>query len=223
MILPEYPLVFFDVDSTLVSVEGIDVLAEGNPEVVALTERAMSGQIPIEQVYARRLELVRPTRSSIEKLARTYLESIVPGAEELLGRLRQGKVDVHLITAGIEQAVQPLAERLRIEARSVHAVRLELDAKGRYRDFDRRSPLTRAGGKESVVLDVRARSHGKALYVGDGVTDLEVKQAVDLFVGFGGVSVRERVRREADVFITDLAAVAPLVFGQSSIQRMRKR
>lgn len=223
MSLPDYPLVFFDVDSTLVSVEGIDVLAEGNPNIVTLTEQAMSGRVPIDQVYARRLELVRPTRSSVEKLARTYLESIVPGAVELLERLRRAKVEVHLITAGIEQAVRPLAERLKVNPRCVHAVRLEFDGKGQYRDFDRKSPLTRAGGKETVVLDVRARSHGKVLYVGDGVTDLEVKPAVDLFVGFGGVCVRERVHKEADVFVTDLAAVAPLIFGQSNIQRMRKR
>jgi phosphoserine phosphatase len=223
MSLPEYPLVFFDVDSTLVTVEGIDVLAGGKSEIAALTERAMTGAIPIEQVYARRLELARPTRQRVEKLAQTYLQSIVPRSEEVLRRLGQARVEVHLVTAGIEQAVGPLAEHLGIDRRFVHAVALEFDPKGRYRDFDRTSPLTRSRGKETVVRDVRARSHGKALYVGDGVTDLDVKEVVDLFVGFGGVRVRERVRREADVFVKDLEEILPLVFGERGVQRIRKR
>ena len=39
--------------------------------------------------------------------------------------------------------------------------------------------------------------------VGDGVSDLEAKPVVDLFIGFGGVGVRERVRAEADVYIEE--------------------
>ena len=44
---------------------------------------------------------------------------------------------------------------------------------------------------------------GSILFVGDGVTDLEAKEVVDLFVGFGGVKIREVVKNEADLFIED--------------------
>jgi phosphoserine phosphatase len=81
------------------------------------------------------------------------------------------------------------------------------DAAGEYHDFDRRSFLTRPAGKEIVVRDIRARSHGKAAFVGDGVSDLETKSAVDLFIGFGGVVVRPRVKENADVFVTSLSDV----------------
>src|SRR4029077_14365220 len=40
----KYRIVFFDVDSTLVSIEGIDELARGNAEVARLTEAAMNGE-----------------------------------------------------------------------------------------------------------------------------------------------------------------------------------
>jgi phosphoserine phosphatase len=43
--------------------------------------------------------------------------------------------------------------------------------------------------------------------VGDGVTDLETKPVVDLFIGFGGVHVRPRVKENAPVFVTDFASV----------------
>ena len=199
---PRYRFVFFDVDSTLVTIEGIDVLGEGNHEIATLTEQAMNGAVPLDQVYARRLEIIRPTRAAIEALAQRYIESLVDGARDVVTALHEAGAQVHLVTAGIEQAILPLAQSLGIPTRNVHAVRLTFDGDA-YRDFDRRSFLTRGGGKELIIRDVRARSHGKAALIGDGVSDLEAKPAVDLFIGFGGVAVRERVRDEADVFITE--------------------
>jgi phosphoserine phosphatase len=208
---PRFRFVFFDVDSTLATVEGIDELAGGNPEIARLTEAAMNGEIPLDAVYARRLEIIRPTRQSVDELGDLYRASLVPGAEETIRSLRDAGVSVHLVTAGIEQAILPLGRHLGLEDRVIHAVRLEFDETGAYRDYDRRSFLARPGGKELVVRDVLARSKGRAAFVGDGVSDLEARPAVDLFIGFGGVRVRERVREGSDVYITepDMRAVLP--------------
>jgi phosphoserine phosphatase len=203
----KFRLAFFDVDSTLVTIEGIDVLAGGNPEIARLTEAAMNGEIPLDQVYAKRLEVIRPTKAAVEKLAKQYVESIVDGAMDAMETLREAGVQIHLVTAGVAQAIAPLAAHLAVPERAVHAVPLIFDDAGTYADFDRRSPLTRPGGKELVVRDVRARAKGRAAFVGDGVTDLETKPAVDLFIGFGGVHVRPRVKENADVYAMDFRAV----------------
>ncbi|MGH9420517.1 MAG: HAD-IB family phosphatase, partial [Thermoanaerobaculia bacterium] len=200
-------LVFFDADSTLVTIEGIDVLSGGNAEIARLTEAAMNGEIPLDQVYGKRLEIIRPTQERVEQLAKKYVQSIVDGAQEMIAALKQANMVIHLVTAGIEQAILPLADALHIPRRNVHAVALTFDANGDYRDFDRRSFLARGGGKELAVRDIRARSHGKAAFVGDGVSDLEAKPAVDLFIGFGGVVVRPRVKENADVYVTNLPDV----------------
>jgi phosphoserine phosphatase len=196
----KYRFVFFDVDSTLVTIEGIDVLAGGNPDIAKLTERAMNGEIALEDVYAKRLEIIRPTRAAVDELARQYIHSVVPGAQRALGILRDAGVQIHLVTAGIAQAILPLAAHLAVPERTVHAVALRFNEAGEYEDFDRRSFLTRSGGKELVVRDVLARSKGKSAFVGDGASDLEAKPAVDRFVGFGGVHVRAKVKENADVF-----------------------
>jgi phosphoserine phosphatase len=200
-----YRFAFFDVDSTLVTIEGIDMLADGNPEIAKLTDAAMNGKIPLDQVYAKRLEMIRPSKDHVEQLGATYVQSLVEGAKETIAALQENGVIVHLITAGIEQAIRPLADALNV--RNVHAVKLTFDANGNYADFDRRTFLTRAGGKELVVRDVRARSHGNAAFIGDGISDLEAKPAVDLFIGFGGVVVRPRVKENADLYVTDLRDV----------------
>lgn len=196
----KYRFVFFDVDSTLVTIEGIDVLAGGNPEIAKLTDQAMNGEIALEDVYAKRLEIIRPSRRDVEALAQQYIGSVVPGAQRVLGILRDAGVDIHLVTAGIAQAILPLAAHLAVPERTVHAVALRFNAAGEYEDFDRRSFLTRSGGKELVVRDIRARSKGKAAFVGDGASDLEARPAVDRFVGFGGVHVRQKVKENADFF-----------------------
>jgi len=167
----KYRHVFFDVDSTLVTIEGIDVLAGGNPEIVRLTEAAMNGEIPVEEVYARRLEIIRPSRADIDALANRYLASIVDGANETIATLLDVGASIHFVTAGIAQAVTPLAHHLGI--RNVHAIALEFDERGAYKDFDRRSLLARSGGKELVVRAVLSRSKGTSAFIGDGATDLE--------------------------------------------------
>lgn len=222
--MTRYALAFFDVDSTLVTIEGIDFLAADEPRIAELTEAAMSGRLPLEDVYAKRLALVRPSRRKVDQLAQAYLDHITPGAEEVIAELRSRCVDVQLVTAGLEPAILPLAEHFGLSPRAVHAVPLQFDRKGTYLDFERNSPLTRAGGKETVVLDARARSHGRALLVGDGVSDLEARNAVDLFVGFGGIRKRERVQREADVFIENLAQLLPIVFeGEGDLRRLTRK
>lgn len=210
----KYRFVFFDVDSTLVTIEGIDELAHGDPEIARLTEQAMNGEVPVDQVYGKRLDHIRPSSDAIDALAAKYRESIVPGARETFARLREAGAQIHLVTGGLAPAILPLAADLGVAPRAVHAVGIRFDDNGAYADFDRRSFLTRPGGKELVVRDVRARSHGKAAFVGDGMTDLEARPAVDLFIGFGGVEVRPRVQKKADVYVSDpsLEAVLPYLF-----------
>lgn len=201
----KYRFVFFDVDSTLVTIEGIDVLAGGNPEIVRLTDAAMNGEIPLDQVYARRLEIIRPTRAQVDALGEQYTRSLVDGAAHTIATLHNEGAHVHLVTAGIAQAIAPLAAKLNV--RNVHAVSLQFDDEGNYIDFDRRSMLTKNGGKELVVRSVLARSKGKSAFVGDGASDLETKDVVDCFIGFGGVVVRPAVKAAAELYATSMSGV----------------
>ncbi|MBW3563952.1 MAG: HAD-IB family phosphatase [Acidobacteria bacterium] len=211
---PRFSIVCFDVDSTIVEIEGIDVLAEGHAEVVKMTELAMQGMIPMEEVYGRRLDIIRPDQAAVHALADRYLQSIVPGVDDLFGFLHAAGVDIHLVTGGIEQAVAPLAERLGVQRRAVHAVALRFGRDGSYEGWDETAPTARAGGKGTVCRDIRVRNKGAMAFVGDGYTDLEAKPWVDCFIGFGGVAIRERVREEANVWIEDpdATALTPVLF-----------
>ena len=90
-----------------------------------------------------------------------------------------------------------------------------------YLDYNE-GPLTVSSGKSRIVRELAGDRHGRRLMVGDGASDLATRAIVDLFVGFGGVVAREKVRKEADVFVqaNSLAPILPLAAGPSGYARV---
>ncbi|MDT8406998.1 MAG: HAD-IB family phosphatase [Methylococcales bacterium] len=205
--------VCFDFDSTLSTVEGIDELAvrQGVGDALArLTEAAMNGSVALQEVYARRLELLQPDRDSMTWLSRRYLATITPGAGAVLAELMRLPVTVHIISGGLRPAILASAARLGIEAHRVHAVDVHFDAAGGYVDFDHDSPLARSGGKAEVCRRLAEAGRGLVM-VGDGYTDLEAQQAGALMVAFTGVVARPKVVEAADRVLDDLADLPDLL------------
>jgi phosphoserine phosphatase len=206
-VIPRFRAVLFDCDSTLAEVEGIDELARGHREAVAeLTARAMAGELPLEEVYARRLALARPGRPELEDLATRYVAGLVPGARETVAGLHAAGVDVRIVSGGLRPAVLAVARALGVPEDRVYAVDVALDASGGYAGFETDSPLARTGGKRRLVEGLAALPR-PVLLVGDGMTDLEARPAVDAFACFTGVARREAIAAAADFVISDLRMV----------------
>lgn len=201
-------LLVFDCDSTLSAIEGVDELggmrgAEIKAQVAALTDLAMEGEIAIGEVFARRMELIRPTREECAAIGQRYLDTIEPTAVRVIKELRSAGWQIVILSGGFVPAITPLAQHLHIER--VEAVPLHFHEDGTYADFGRDYPTTRNGGKTEVIQSLKAELQPKTVVmVGDGVSDLETKPVVDLFVGFGRYAVREKVRNGADAFIASL-------------------
>ncbi len=209
--------VFFDCDSTLSTLEGIDELARRRGvDVAELTNRAMDGELPMDRVYAARLELILPDAEDFAWLARRYGATAVPGAAEVVASLQGLGVACHVVSGGLRPAILPFAAELGIPPERVHAVPYPLDAADPVA-VAAAHPLARNGGKPAVVAEVCAGGPPRArrLLVGDGSSDLEAAAEVGLFVGFGGVVDRPRVAAAARVHLRapGLWAVAALAAG----------
>lgn len=208
--------VVFDCDSTLSAIEGIEALAHAHRrEIELLTEQAMSGEVPLEQVYGRRLALIRPTRSDLDRLAADYVAALVPDAREVTAALQAEGVAVRVLSGGLRPAVCALAHELGIAEDDVAAVDVRFDDAGRYAGFDVDSPLARSGGKAELLAQWRSAGPTPILLVGDGATDVEAKPAADLFVVFTGVVERAIAVEAADVVVRarSLAPILPLALG----------
>ena len=212
----QFRTVVFDCDSTLTAIEGIEELArEHRAEVEALTEEAMRGEIPLEQVYGRRLELVRPARGRVLALGQRYIEELVPDARETVAALQAAGVQVRIISGGLKPAVLILARALGIADNAVDAVDVYFDEQGVYTGFDVSSPLAKSGGKRILVESWDEKVPRPVMLVGDGATDQEAQPAVAAFVAFAGVAYRATVVKTADFVIKEksLAGVLPLALG----------
>jgi phosphoserine phosphatase len=216
--VPRYATVVFDCDSTLSSIEGIDELAaEHRAEIVRLTDAAMRGEVALEEVYGRRLALIRPTRAQLDALGRLYVDTLVPDARETVGALQAEGVDVRVISGGLLPAVRAAARACGVPDDRVAAVDLSFDDAGAYAGFDAASPLARSGGKLELLRAWGAGLARPAMLVGDGATDLEGRPAVDCFVAFAGVVARDAVVAGADAVVraNSLAPVLALALGDA--------
>lgn len=210
-------LIFFDCDSTLSSIEGIDELARAKgaevfKQVVALTNAAMNGEIPLDQVFPKRMEIIKPDKATCVKVAAQYIKTVVPGAALLIRRLKKDGWLPVIISGGFAPLIEPLAKRLGIDY--VEAVPLYLDAKGKYAGYGTDYPTTRNLGKNEIIREWKAAMLPERTgMMGDGISDLETKPDVDVFIGFGGVVKRPLVRKGSENWIESLS-------DQESIIRM---
>ncbi len=212
--MPRFGSVVFDCDSTLSALEGIDELAaEHHAEIQALTDAAMRGEVPLEQVYGQRLGIVRPGRERVEQLGRRYVEALVPGASATVQALQEAGVLVRVVSGGLRPAVLALTRTLGIRDEDVAAVDVRFDPAGGYAGFDADSPLTRTGGKATVLQAWLPELTGPVLMVGDGVTDLEARPPADMFAAFTGVVRRERVVAAGDFVAATMEDIRRLVLG----------
>jgi HAD superfamily phosphoserine phosphatase-like hydrolase len=202
-------LLFIDCDSTLSAIEGIDEIARlSNPEIFAeveaMTNAAMNGEIPLEDVFRRRMEIIRPNKAIVEAVSRQYIDRIVPGAAGFVALAKeQGWLPV-ILSGGFTPVIQPLARLLGI--RHIEAVPLQFNELGEYLGYDEDYPTTRNLGKNEVIRQwKKAMLPKQVVMIGDGVSDLETKSDVDLMVGFGGVAQREKVRKSADAWWDDFS------------------
>jgi phosphoserine phosphatase len=214
--------VVFDCDSTLARIEGIDELAGPHADAIrALTEAAMQGQVPLEEVYGRRLEIIQPTRAQVAALGRRYVNGLVADARETVAALRWLGKTVRVVSGGLRPPVEEVARALGIPAHAVAAVGIGFGDDGRYSGFEHASPLARSGGKETVI---RAWDLPRpALLVGDGATDLEARPAVDAFAAYMGVTFRLAVAAAADFVLREetLAPVLCLAADDADRERLR--
>ncbi len=240
-------ILFLDCDSTLSSIEGIDELAErAQADVAELTNRAMAGELALEDVYGERLRTIQPTAVDFEWLGQRYIDTEVEGASRVIQLLTELGVECHILSGGLLPGILPFAAHLGIPEERVHAVPYPFQ--GAHNDQSGEAPageanqpdgqpvdpvavacahpLAQNGGKPAMIEKICAEPlhyRKRRMIVGDGNSDLEAAPNVGLMVGFGGVAAREKVQQQAHLFLTEnnLYAVAALAAGNLRAEEIR--
>ena len=120
---PPFASFYFDCDSTLSSIEGVDELARKldeneRAELRALTIRAMEGEIPLAEIYETRLGVVAPSAAELARVGEFYIEHAIPDAIATIARqLRKenpGRYDEEDVrTAGVATLHEVMIDGIR--------------------------------------------------------------------------------------------------------------
>lgn len=207
--------VCFDVDSTVIDEEGIDVLADTlgkGPEVSAWTTKAMDGNIKFEDALAARLEIIKPSKSDIASCLEKHPLRLSPGVDKLVEVLHERGTHVYLVSGGFRLMIEPVAERLGVSIERIYANTILFDEKGNYTGFDANEPTSADGGKPKALRTIKEKfGYETMVMVGDGATDAQARPPADAFIGFGGVVTREAVRAKSCWFVKDFEAMINIV------------
>ena len=187
-------LIVFDMDSTLVSNETIDELAEIagiREDVSRITRKAMDGEIDYIQSIRERVRLLKGMPSEVLEEMKSSL-TLNPGARELISSLRSMKYRIALVSGGFTVFTEKMKEDLQLD----YAFGNRLEVKDNRLTGNLEEPILDARGKQRVIEEIMMAegiSASEVVVVGDGANDTVMVKNAGLGIAFRGKEVLRKV------------------------------
>ena len=201
-----------DMDSTIITIECIDEIADYagvKPQVAAITERAMRGEIDFIGALNERVALLKGLESSVLQIVYNERVRFMPGARELVATMRSQGAHTVLVSGGFEFFTSRVRDELGFHSDASNKLEVQdgkLTGKVIPPILDRNSKL-QSLMQESADLGI---STAEVLAAGDGANDLPMLVAAGLGVAYHAKPVVQQSAR-ARVNHCDLTA---LLFAQ---------
>jgi phosphoserine phosphatase len=179
-------LLVADMDSTLISVECIDELADYaglKAEVAAVTDRAMRGEIPFEAALIERVALLAGLDEAAIDRCRAERVRITHGARALVRTMKRVGALTVLVSGGFTRFAEPVGAELGFD----RIVANRLGARAGRLDGTVERPIVGAEGKRMALIDAateRRLRPEETLAVGDGANDVPMLEEAGLGVAY---------------------------------------
>ena len=207
--LSSFRLLVLDMDSTLITIETIDELADlvgRKPEVAAVTASAMRGEIEYDESLRKRVAVLKGLPESALDLLYTERVRLSPGAERMIAGVKKAGLKILLVSGGFTRITDRLKARLSLDYVKANTLAVR-DGKLTGELVGR---IVNADGKRDALLAARdeiGATKEQIIAIGDGANDLE-------FMGEAGVSIAYHAKpvvREKAAYCFDQAGLDGLL------------
>lgn len=178
-------LIVFDVDSTLITGEAIEMLADHAGQraaVAAVTAAAMRGELDFEQSLRQRVSLLAGLEASaIDEVAAAV--ELTPGARTTIRTLQRLGFRCGIVSGGFTQITDHLVDELRLDFSAANTLEV---ADGRLTGR-LTGPVIDRAGKAEALARFATRSGvplAQTVAVGDGANDIDMLTAAGLGIAF---------------------------------------
>jgi len=205
----------FDFDSTLTSVEGLDVLAEislkNNPErdevvkkIQEITDLGIDGDISFTDSLSRRIALLKANKSQLGELIdflKTKLSDSVKANQPFFEKYRD---QIYVISCGFKEFIEPVVADLGIAPERVFANTFKYDQDGTIIGFDETNPLSQHNGKVNCLKE--SGIDGEIQIIGEGYSDYVMRRegVADKFFAYTENVSRKKATDNADHVVASL-------------------
>lgn len=209
-----------DGDSALFNIEtGNEMLKKNGFDGHEFTTLETNGLLAFRESFHRRYDRGRPTLDQVLQFGDILDRHLTSGARETIAALNDLNIPVHLISGGVLQMLDQVADNIGIPAANIHAIPLSFNAEGKYSGFDETHMLLDDTGKARTVEKIVDAQDLRWSIVGDGNGDMlaardsrTVKKG--LIIAFAGYARRNWIEQAPIVIeCPDYAPVLPLVVG----------
>jgi phosphoserine phosphatase len=179
-------LIVADMDSTMITVECIDELADYagiRAEVAAVTERAMRGELDFEAALDARVALLKGLDARVIDHCHDQRVRLTPGAQALVQTMAANGAYCLLVSGGFSRFADRVAADIGFDAAIANEL---IVAEGRIGGTVRK-PIVGAEGKRQALLDAAAARQiplDETLAVGDGANDIPMIRAAGLGIAY---------------------------------------
>ncbi|WP_046759012.1 phosphoglycerate dehydrogenase [Kordia jejudonensis] len=199
----------FDFDSTLTSVEALDVLAEitlaNNPkkdkiieEIQEITNLGIDGEISFTESLEKRIKLLHAHKSDLDELIKRLRQQVSTSIENNKDFFENFSDDIYVISCGFKEFIDPIVKAYNIPENRVYANTFEYDEDGAIVGFDTENILSQHNGKIQCLKDLDL--DGEIQVIGDGYSDYVMREAgvADKFFAFTENVARDKAVKKAD-------------------------
>ena len=193
----EKSLLLCDMDSTIIQQECIDELADYaqiKPQIAAITERAMQGELDFEEALTERVALLKGLPVSALQTCFDERIRLTPGARTLVQTMSARGATCHLVSGGFTFFTQRVAEAAGFSAHFANGLLDDGEAlTGEVAKpiLGRQAKLDRLNS----ALEDRGLSADAAMSIGDGANDLAMIEAAGMGLGFNPHPVLAKAAR----------------------------